>query len=51
VVILGIVLEDLGLLVVVEGAGEVIKICFFAPFFTINEPNRPLEFVVLWEVE
>ena len=39
VVILGVIFEDLGLLVVVEVAGEVIEVCFFAPLLAVHEPG------------
>jgi len=51
VVILGVILEHLGLLVVVEVAGEVIEVCFFAPLLTINEPDQLLDYVVQWKFE
>lgn len=40
VVVLGVVLENFGLLLVVEGASEVVEVCFFAPLFAIDEPNK-----------
>lgn len=39
VVVLRIVLEDLGLLLVVEGANEVVGAEFFPPLLTIDEPG------------
>jgi hypothetical protein len=46
VVVLGVVLEDLGLFSVVEITGEVIEVRFFAPLLTIDKPNDMLEQVV-----
>jgi hypothetical protein len=49
VVILGVIFEDLGLLVVVEVAGEVIEVCFFAPLLAVHEPGQLLDYAVLWK--
>ena len=41
-IVLGVVLEDLGFLLVVEILNEVISPEFFSPFFAIYEPASPL---------
>jgi len=40
VVILRVVLEDLGLLLVVEVPYKIVHLELFPPFFAINEPAR-----------
>jgi hypothetical protein len=42
VVILRVIFEDLWLLLVVEGADEVIEVFPFAPGLTFNEPIKKL---------
>jgi hypothetical protein len=51
VVVLRVVLEDLGLLMVVEIAGEVVEICFFAPLLAINEPDYSLACIMPREAQ
>jgi hypothetical protein len=46
VVILRVVLEDLGLLMIVETAGEVVEVCFFSPCLAVNEPTHMLKYAV-----
>jgi hypothetical protein len=46
VIVLGVILEDLRLLVVVEITSEVIEVCFFTPLLAINEPSHMLELII-----
>jgi hypothetical protein len=41
VVVLRVVLEDLGLLLVVEGARKVVGAKLLAPGLTLDEPEQP----------
>jgi len=48
VIVLRVVLEDFGFLGVLEVAGEVVEVYFFAPFLTIDEPMQSSDYDFPW---